>query len=169
MTPLKGFGVLLDIKNMEYTAVDDLDRSGVERDAEGSADDTDGVGDGDGGADDGPAFEKGEAVAGIVFDTLQARAQVPTSDLLVLREVLLESASSAPADLKVSICMCMCMCCGMTKTRVTCSSALPLDIDIPNPNHSLQPERARAVPRCGRCETLVCRLRSSLWMRQTRP
>ena len=107
MTPLKGFGVLLDIKNMEYTAVDDLDRSGgegEEADTQGAVVSGDGT-DADGSVDDGPAFEKGEAVAGIVFDTLQARAQVPTSDLLVLREVLLEGASSAPSDLKVSICV----------------------------------------------------------------
>jgi hypothetical protein len=100
-------------------------------------------------------------VAGIVFDTLQARAQVPTSDLLVLREVLLEGASSAPSDLKVSICVTYAY---AHSLHSICPSARLLSLCLIT--HS-SPECSRATRRCGRCETSVCRLHSSLWTHPT--
>jgi hypothetical protein len=81
--PLRGYGVFLDIKNMEYKNADDKDEGAA------SAGSTS--------ADEGPSiqFEKGEEVKGIIFSTLQERRPELTKELSILREEILADAVNA--------------------------------------------------------------------------
>ena len=94
-TALRGFGVLLDIKNMEYRAVDDRNSASGDNSEKNNENATANE------IEEEVSFPVGEAVSGVVFDTLLKRAEVNPTDLRVLREVLLAGASAGSDDLKV--------------------------------------------------------------------
>lgn len=79
--PLQGYGVYLDIKNMEYKNVDDKDEGGNQQNNSPNED---------------IQFEKGEEIKGIIFSTLQERKPELTKELSILREeILAEEALNA--------------------------------------------------------------------------
>jgi hypothetical protein len=83
--PLQGYGVYLDIKNMEYKNVDDKD----DRDEAAAAAPSSS-------AQETIQFEKGEEVKGIIFSTLQERKPELSKELSILREeILAEDALNA--------------------------------------------------------------------------
>ncbi|CAN0129173.1 unnamed protein product, partial [Hapterophycus canaliculatus] len=67
-TPLQGYGVVLDVKNMEYQNFDSSDPEG-----EGGEGEEEGVAAAAAGAADGLSIVEGEEVGGVVFSTLAAR------------------------------------------------------------------------------------------------
>jgi hypothetical protein len=89
--PLQGYGVYLDIKNMEYKNVDDKD----ERDKNQDATTTDDV----------IQFEKGEEVKGVIFSTLQERKPELSKEFSILREeILAEDALNADGVTEMKVC-----------------------------------------------------------------
>lgn len=86
-TLLRGFGVLLDIKNMEYKALDDRAPAPDAQDEEPEAD----------------VVDEGDEVPieGILFDTLASRRPDLTEQLAAAKNELLSAASGDEDDLKV--------------------------------------------------------------------
>lgn len=100
-TPLQGYGVVLDVKNMEYKNYDP------------SATPTEGGSGGDGSTegegahgDDGLSVIEGEEIGGVVLSTLVSRRPELRRELGMLRQALLEEAGSGGGEseeLKVRI------------------------------------------------------------------
>jgi hypothetical protein len=89
VTKLQGYGVFLDIKNMEYKNVDD---SNLKNEHDGNT------------ANDAPiSFPEGEEIEGIVFSKLVLRDKMLASELKMPREELLSKAvkTEVTADMKV--------------------------------------------------------------------
>lgn len=88
--PLQGYGVYLDIKNMEYKNVDDKDEG-----KEGNNSPAQNI-----------QFEKGEEIQGVIFSTLQERKPELTKELSILREEILADESlnaDGVTEMKVSV------------------------------------------------------------------
>lgn len=89
-TPLQGYGVVLDVKNMEYK---NYDPSATP--TEGGSGDGDGSGEGEGARDDdGLSLIEGEEIGGVVLSTLVSRRPELRRELGMLRQALLEEAGS---------------------------------------------------------------------------
>ena len=82
-TQLKGYGVFLDIKNMEYKNVDDR-KASTEEDATSSPEDSAEL----------PVFQEDETVNGVVFSTLLKRAPALHAELKLLRETFIDSSAA---------------------------------------------------------------------------
>ena len=80
VTQLRGFGVVLDIKNMEYKNVDDRENKSEGENADGNEDATD---------TEKLQFPEGEQVHGIIFSTLHQRTPHLQDELQLLRNTLL--------------------------------------------------------------------------------
>ena len=90
-TMLQGFGVILDIKNMEYRNFDDSAKE-KKADDDGAA---------KGASEEAVSFEEGAEVQGVVFSTLLARKPKLGRELASLREALVEEAQGAASEMKV--------------------------------------------------------------------
>ncbi|CAN0515611.1 unnamed protein product, partial [Ectocarpus sp. 12 AP-2014] len=81
-TPLQGYGVVLDVKNMEYQSFDSSDSEG--EDGQEGED-----GDATGGGSDALSIVEGEEVGGVVFSTVASRRPELKRELGMLRQALL--------------------------------------------------------------------------------
>lgn len=79
VTQLKGFGVLLDIKNMEYKNVDDRETATSEDKGAAVTE-----------LNDSATFQEGEAVNGVIFSTLLKRKPSLQLELKLLRDTFLD-------------------------------------------------------------------------------
>ena len=82
-----GYGVFLDIKNMEYKNVDD-DKKDVGADAGGGGGEEDAVG------EPSISFPADESVAGLVFSTLLSRRPAAGKNLKALRDALMKEGAA---------------------------------------------------------------------------
>ena len=90
VTQLRGFGVVLDIKNMEYKNVDDRENKseeGENTDESEDASDTKKI-----------QFPEGEQVNGIIFSTLHKRKPQLQDELQLLRNTFLDDSAKLVGD-----------------------------------------------------------------------
>eukprot|EP00752_Nemacystus_decipiens_P014373 g12785.t1 len=90
-TPLQGYGVVLDVKNMEYQSFDSSD-------SEDEGGDKRGEDDASSAADDVLSIVEGEEVGGVVFSTVAARRPELKRELGILRQALLLEEQAAAGD-----------------------------------------------------------------------
>jgi len=95
-TALQGYGVNLDIKNMEYMNIDDGEANKDVNAAEAA-----GSGGGIRSEDASVSFPEGEEVGGLVFSTLLERTPSAGPALASLRKELLEASASDSGEIKV--------------------------------------------------------------------
>jgi len=93
-TALQGYGVNLDIKNMEYMNIDDGEANKDLNAAEAAGSEASSE-------DAVVSFPEGEEVGGIVFSTLLERTPSAGQDLALLRKELLEASASDSGEIKV--------------------------------------------------------------------
>ena len=89
VTQLRGFGVVLDIKNMEYKNVDDRENKSEGENAEGNEDAT---------GTEKVLFPEGEQVHGIIFSTLHQRKPHLQDELQLLRNTFLDDSAKLVGD-----------------------------------------------------------------------
>jgi hypothetical protein len=103
-SPLQAYGVILDIKNMEYKAIDDTRKTADDEDDEEGEHSTSGD------VAVSASFPENEAVGGIVFSTLLRRhgesggdVKSFSHDLMILREGLLEQSASGEGETEMKV------------------------------------------------------------------